>query len=514
MTTVLDPTSAGPGDEKGLAPRLPSLKGTRGGFRRQWANFDTFVGRIEARMNDEHELSSAAYVGGTFTERNEERRAKWKHFQQQVDWAVVGLGTCWGTAPWTVYDASELEAQGIPTVSVVTDEFEGLARETAAAEGRRGLNMVVVPHFFERLGESAVIKLADDAYPAIVNSLTAAAPQAPGDGSGGVASRAGVDEAWGDGLPIVPPTQQRVDAMLATAGLDPDAHLGFVGPRRGRATAASVAVNAVMAGCAPKHFPIVAAAVSAVADPDFQLDRIGPWTGPAAPMIVVHGPIAKDAGLNGGYDALGGSAAANAAIGRAVRLVLRNIGGNVAGEVTKSPHGQPARAGLCLAENGNDSPWAPAHTEAGLGPEENAVSVYAVTGTAPIFYRAVKESADDLLDVITGCLRYVEGYAKAYHQDGGLPVLLLCPMHARTFARAGMDRAEVRRRLFEAVDFSAVYGEEARLNAPTCIMPGQADTEPGRLPILVSGGPAGFHSTFLPTVVGVPPITKRIARSS
>ena len=98
-------------------------------------------------MNDEHELSSAAYVGGTFTERNEERRAKWKHFQQQVDWAVVGLGTCWGTAPWTVYDASELEAQGIPTVSVVTDEFEGLARETAAAEGRRGLNMVVVPHF-------------------------------------------------------------------------------------------------------------------------------------------------------------------------------------------------------------------------------------------------------------------------------------------------------------------------------------------------------------------------------
>ena len=172
MTTVLDPTSAGPGDEKSPAPRLASLKGTRGGFRRQWLNFDTFVGRIEERMNGEYELRSAAYVGGTFTERNEERRAKWKRFQQQVDWAVVGLGTCWGTAPWTVYDASELEAQGIPTVSVVTDEFEGLARETAVAEGRPGLSMVVVPHFFERLSEEAVTKLADDAYPAIVASLT------------------------------------------------------------------------------------------------------------------------------------------------------------------------------------------------------------------------------------------------------------------------------------------------------------------------------------------------------
>ena len=324
-------------------------------------------------------------------------------------------------------------------------------------------------------------------------------------------SRAFIDRGWSDGLPIVPPTQERVDAMLAAAGLGAEDHLGFVGPRRGRATAQIVAANAVMAGCAPEHFPIVAAAVSAVADPDFQLDRIGPWTAPAAPMIVVHGPIANEAGVNSGYDALGAAAAANAAIGRAVRLVLQNVGGNVAGRVTKSPHGQPARAGLCLAENVDASPWAPAHTETGLDPGENAVTVHAVTGTAPIFYRAQKESAEDLLDVIAGCLRYVEGYAKAYHQDGGLPVLLLCPMHAQTFARAGMDRAAIRRRLFQTVDFSAVYGEEARLNAPTCIMPGEADTKQARLPILVTGGVAGFHSTFLPTVVGVPSATKPIA---
>ena len=318
------------------------------------------------------------------------------------------------------------------------------------------------------------------------------------------------DRGWSDGLPIVPPTQKRVDSMLAAAGLDPEHHLGFVGPRRGRATAQTVAVNAVMAGCAPELFPIVAAAVSAIADPNFQLDRIGPWTAPAAPMIVVQGPIAEEAGINGGYDVLGSAAPANATVGRAVRLVLQNIGGNVAGKVTKSPHGQPARAGLCIAENATASPWEPAHKEAGLAPAENAVTAYAVTGTAPIFYRVQKESADDLLDVIAGCLRYVEGYAKAYHQDGGLPVLILCPIHAHIFANAGVDRAAVRERLFQAIDFSGVYGEEARLNAPTCIMPGQANEEPERLPILVAGGAAGFHSTFLPTIVGVPPVTKPI----
>ena len=315
---------------------------------------------------------------------------------------------------------------------------------------------------------------------------------------------------WTDGLPIVPPTKERVESMLASVGLPAGHVLGLIGPRRGRATVEKVAVNAVMAGCLPEHLPVVAAAIEAVAYPDFQMDRIGPWTAPAAPLLAVNGPIVTRIGLNTGYDLFGGGNQANATIGRAVRLILQNIGGVSAGAVIKSPHGQPGRQGMCIGEDEGASPWDPYHVEQGHAGSESTVTALAVTGTAPIFYRVQRhlEKAEDLVDVISACLRYVEGYAKAYHQDGGLPALVLCPAHARTFSDAGWSKDDVRAALAARVDFSPVYGEEARLNAPTCIMPGQADERISRLPVLVAGGVAGFHSTFLPTIVGVPPVTR------
>ncbi len=176
MTTIriLDPTSDGPGVVRAIAPRKGDLRGTRGGFRQQWANFDKFMAHIEQRLMQEYELPAIARVSGTFTERRDEKLEKWRVFKSQVEWAVVGLGACWGTSPWTVYDAIELEEKGIPTVSVVTDEFNGLAKATAAAEGWPGLKMVVVPHFFEELKEDAIVKLADAAYPKMVDALTKA----------------------------------------------------------------------------------------------------------------------------------------------------------------------------------------------------------------------------------------------------------------------------------------------------------------------------------------------------
>ena len=176
-TKLMDPTSAGPGARHDLAPRLKDLRGSRGGFRRVWANFDTFLGRIEERLAEEYEIGPIKRVSGTFAERPPEKQEKWRGFQQDIDWAVVGLGTCWGTAPWAVYDAVELERQGKPTVTIATDEFEGLARETGIAEGYPDLPMVVVPHFFEELSEEQVRLLADEKYPEVLASLTAPSPQ-------------------------------------------------------------------------------------------------------------------------------------------------------------------------------------------------------------------------------------------------------------------------------------------------------------------------------------------------
>lgn len=172
MTTihVLDPTSDGPGASHALAARR-DLRGTRGGIRRQWPNFDTFTARIERRLMQEHELQPILRVGGTFTERRDAKLEEWRTFTSQVQWAIVGLGACWGTSPWTVYDAIELEEKGIPTVSIVTDEFAGIAKATAAAEGWPALKMVIVPHPFEELKEDAVVTLADASYVKIVDAL-------------------------------------------------------------------------------------------------------------------------------------------------------------------------------------------------------------------------------------------------------------------------------------------------------------------------------------------------------
>lgn len=169
--TYLDPTSAGPGTIHPLAPRLASLQGTRGGLRQIWLKFDVLLGDIGDALSKEYALPTLERVSGTFVERKDEKLARWQRFQGQIDWAVLGLGACWGTVPWTVYDAIELEARGVPTVNFVTEEFAGLARETATAEGYPGLKLVTVPHFFEDLGAEAIAGLAREAYPRVVAAL-------------------------------------------------------------------------------------------------------------------------------------------------------------------------------------------------------------------------------------------------------------------------------------------------------------------------------------------------------
>ena len=171
-SSPLDPTSSGPGLLRTPAPRPTNLRGTKGGVRRQWANFDAFANRIEELLQQQFETPTLKRVSGTFTDRAGEKLEKWRAFKANVEWAIVGLGACWGTAPWSVYDATELEKLGVPTVTIVTEEFAGLAREIAVAEGFPSLKMLTVPHFFEELSEETVIELANDLYPAIVNGLT------------------------------------------------------------------------------------------------------------------------------------------------------------------------------------------------------------------------------------------------------------------------------------------------------------------------------------------------------
>ena len=162
---------------------------------------------------------------------------------------------------------------------------------------------------------------------------------------------------WGDGLPLVAPTVERVDAMLAGCAGDADEPIAVLPPRSGVATRRIIAVNAVLAGCRPEHLRVLVAAVRALSRPEVNLRGVNATTHPVAPLLVVHGEIARTAGYNSGLGAFGPGNVANAATGRALRLVLLHVAGAVPGEGDASTQGGPAKYAYCVAENLDKSPW-------------------------------------------------------------------------------------------------------------------------------------------------------------
>jgi hypothetical protein len=242
---------------------------------------------------------------------------------------------------------------------------------------------------------------------------------------------------WTDGLPVVPPTLGRVEAMCACAARSPEEALGEVEPLRGVATLEKIAANAVMAGCRPEHFPVVLAAVEAVLDPAFNMRGVQTTDENVAPLLVVSGPVAARVGINAGFGALGPGWRANAAIGRAVRFIMVNIGGGWPGAVSLAGLGQPGRYTLCLAER-NDTPWPPLHVELGFRPDQSTVTVFRaetvinVTGGLPEVASVMASAASAFT------MRY----------DGRVAVVV-APFVARRLAAEGWSKDDVRRGLYK-----------------------------------------------------------------
>jgi hypothetical protein len=254
----------------------------------------------------------------------------------------------------------------------------------------------------------------------------------------GAVNRLYRERGWTDGLPIVPPTLGRVDDMLAASPLERHVVLGEVEPLRGVASVEKVAANAVMAGCEPVHFPVVVAAVQAILDPAFNLRGVQTTDENVAPLLIVSGPAAARLGINAGWGALGPGWPANAAIGRAVRLVMVNLGGGWPGAVSFAGLAQPGRYGLCLAERADGLPWPPLHVELGYRPEQSTVTVL---------------RAETVINVTGGLeeLASVMGSAASLFGilHSGKVGVILSPFTARRLAEEGRTRAEVRRELFE-----------------------------------------------------------------
>lgn len=244
---------------------------------------------------------------------------------------------------------------------------------------------------------------------------------------------------WSDGLPVIPPTPERVALMLGATARPPDEVVARLNPRQGEATVERVAVNAVMAGCAPAHLPVVLAAVEAVAERAFNLHGVQTTTNSCAPLVMVSGPAVRALGFNTRDCALGHGSRANGGVGRAVRLILWNIGGGYPGAPCRTTHGHPGYWSYCIAEDPETNPWEPLHVSRGFAAEETVVTVAAVDAPHATNAGALLNPPDQVLAILADSIARLGSNGVL----GGDTVLVLGPMAARCLADAGLGKAQV-----------------------------------------------------------------------
>lgn len=297
-----------------------------------------------------------------------------------------------------------------------------------------------------------------------------------------------VSEGWGDGLPVIPPTRAAVREMIGAIDRAGDEVLGMMAPALAPATIHHVAVNAVLAGCRPDYFPVVVAAAEAILDPAFNLLGIQATTHPAGVSVVIRGPVVERLGVNHRGNLLGQGWRPNATIGRAIRLIMINIGGAIPGVLDQATHGQPGKYTSCFAENDPDSPW-PGRSIDGIDPGASSVTVFGSEAPHNIHDQG-SVTADSLLTTIAGVMG-----SGAYHQHtyGARHVLLLGPEHAALLARDGLTRSDA------AAALHARLLRPEHVGLPTGSAPGHGhghshQTAPMTTPATTETGPAhGKH---------------------
>ncbi len=252
-----------------------------------------------------------------------------------------------------------------------------------------------------------------------------------------------------DGLPIVPPSEARVRAMTDHAarvlGWQPDDLIGTLPPKQGLATVEKIAANAVMAGCRPEYMPVLIAAVAGIADARFNLDAVQTSTHNTSVLPLVNGPVRKTLDINWGHNHTGSRWHSTATIGRALRLIMANVGA-VPGSINIHTQGHIARYEHCIAENEEENPWEPLHVERGYAPEVSTVTVFPVCPAAMIDDNGGSQTAKELLTTFAHSIAYV---GNRNTNGEGEPLLILGPQHARLIANGGYSKADFRRFIWE-----------------------------------------------------------------
>jgi hypothetical protein len=311
---------------------------------------------------------------------------------------------------------------------------------------------------------------------------------------------------WGDGLPLVAPTKDRVDAMLTSvpggATPDPDEVIATLAPRLGEATRRTIAVNAVLAGCPDGVLPVLVSAVRALARPELNLRGVNATTHPVAPLLIVHGAAVADLGFNPGLGTFGPGNRANASVGRAIRFVLLHIAGARAGEGDASTQGQPSKYGYCIAENEAASPWQSYSRSVGCE-TPSAVTIHC--GENPHNFHDMESSVPAPILEKAASVMATLGSNNAPVSSAEFFVVL-GPEHALTIADAGWTRTDVQSFLYERARLPArVFRRAFEVVQRRPWLDGLRDDEPApitdhpdNIRVLVAGGP-GKHSCVIPS---------------
>lgn len=306
---------------------------------------------------------------------------------------------------------------------------------------------------------------------------------------------------WTDGLPIVPPTPDAVQACLDWAGLAPD-HLVGVEPVRSRAiTAEKLAINAVMAGCLPMHFPLVVTAMTAMLEEPFLLHGATASTGGCAVLLIVNGPIRHELGMSGTFNALGPSDRASTCVGRAIRLVLGNLLEVRPGEIDRSTFGHPGKISWCIAEDEENSPWPSLATERLGDPHVSAVT--AMAAMAP--RQLMNEWTTEPTEILATFVAEIRANMRHYSIWPGNYAIVLPPQLREHFAAAGWSKADIQEHVFTEARITRAEWAECGKGA---VVANKGDREYAALPdpdhllVIAAGGPAGGFGAVIPPWLG------------
>jgi len=414
----------------------------------------------------------------------------------------------------------------VPSVVLGTDAFLSLAKATSAKHGLPHMAVALVPHPLGGVAPDTARAKADAILDEVLSGLTK--DPAPPSSTAAVGATLvespedldafqvwAMEQEWSDGLPVLPPTEARVAKILGRR--TGDETVSTLAPLDGRATLHAIAVNAALAGAGPEHLPVIIAAIRAVARPEFNLNAIQCTTHPCTPLVIVNGPIAVRLGVAGGPNALGNGHRANAVIGRAVRLILQNVGGARPGREDRATLGHPGKFTYCLAENEAQSPWEPLHVERGFKRDQSTVTVCGSEGPHNVNDHG-SMAGETLMAAIAGTAA-TTGSNNIYL--AGDPLVILGPEHAQTIASSGWSKADFKRRFWEAARvplrrfsadnvarFMTIHPERFEGSGPETLLP--FASRPEDVMVIVAGGP-GKHSAIVPTFGATRSVTERIA---